>query len=360
MGTSDRDASSPRRDGPGPGAYGNETAFGKQPVRPSSGECCATPPLPALHKPHRCCFRLCLQHLGHLEALRASQWPLKTVHLPPARTTSQLTWAPKPLTLAILRRRLGPWGRQSVVKTDPMEPLARVRPLSCISCIAWPHLLAAAGTYGAVGAVGKQPLSTRPTSAAPSFGSSQRAALRPSEAPAPGTYSPNDRAARKSAPAYGMGTGTRDGLAPKNETPAPGAYAPMHGAFGKQPSRPQSASWGFPKSPRKGMAKEGHGPGPNQYNLPSTFGGPKWSVGTSDRGKVARGHDGPGPGSYGAAQGIGPQALSTRPTSARAKFGTSKRPDLRTSDAPPPNTYNPSTYTRILSSSLLSFPSHFI
>ena len=177
---------------------------------------------------------------------------------------------------------------------------------------------------------------------------------------------------KNTAPSWSMGG--RHGHDHASDTPGPDAYGADQTTIGRQTlsNRQTAASWGFGTSPRKSLERTDNVPSPDRYNIPEGFGSnrpktadsrrrnaPAWSLGTGGR-DSNHPHDGPGPGQYTSPQGIGPQALSTRPTSARAKFGTSKRPDLRTSDAPPPNTYNPSTYTRILSSSLLSFPSHFI
>ena len=61
-------------------------------------------------------------------------------------------------------------------------------------------------------------------------------------------------------------------------------------------------------------------------------------------------------GSYGASTGVGPQALSTKQSSPRYGFGTSKRADLRTSDAPSPDRYSPGTVTPIRPPLSLYYP----
>ena len=91
-----------------------------------------------------------------------------------------------------------------------------------------------------------------------------------------------------------------------------------------------------------------------QYELSNEFGpsrprsadsrrpnAPAFSMGHDAKGKL-RGStalDAPGPGAYTAPQGIGEQAVSTRPSSARVKFGTSTRDAMKPSDTPGPASY---------------------
>lgn len=85
-----------------------------------------------------------------------------------------------------------------------------------------------------------------------------------------------------------------------------------------------------------------------QYTVPDGFTtvvtkrrSPSFSIGKDAKGKLSRSTalESPGPGAYGAQDGIGPQTVSSKQSSATFKFGTSQRGRDGVNESPGPGAY---------------------
>lgn len=185
-------------------------------------------------------------------------------------------------------------------------------------------------------------------------------------APAPNQYKSTTTAvgrqalsSKPNAPGYSFGTSKRK-TAKRGAGPAPNAYNAAGSAFGRQrgvSKRTSSAVAVFGTSKRNGSSRtRGAAPAPNAYNVADAYSAgrasrsnskkpnaPAFSFGSSPRtGERAKGAGVPGPGNYGATvTAVGSQAVSTKPTSARTRFGTSRRDgSSHRSTTPAPNAYS--------------------
>jgi hypothetical protein len=203
----------------------------------------------------------------------------------------------------------------------------------------------APGTY--------DPKPSRPSSAAPVFGSEQRRPMSASQAipgpgsyqipskvnegpsysmsarnvrsgrnatPGPGQYNAKSGYARENTPAFSMGRARRGSLEIRDGIPGPGTYSstsrlegPKYG-FGSEPRDKnfRNASPGpgaysitdsldrkaFSMSGRRNSIIKSETPGPGAYEHSSTLNTPTYKFGKGARSSKARGKDVPGPGSY--------------------------------------------------------------
>lgn len=143
-----------------------------------------------------------------------------------------------------------------------------------------------------------------------------------SRSPGPGAYNPS-LTTKNSAPAYRMGSASRDGLYGKSGAPGPGNYDVRPATTGKNIRIGTSV-----RSPLNGNSTT---PGPGSYNYNSKVGeGPKFVMNPRrDEGKLQNSRYVPGPGAY------SPSVEYVKNSAPRSGMGTSQRGGLYSSKSNP-------------------------
>eukprot|EP00933_Yihiella_yeosuensis_P006603 TRINITY_DN111331_c0_g1_i1.p1 TRINITY_DN111331_c0_g1~~TRINITY_DN111331_c0_g1_i1.p1 ORF type:complete len:252 (-),score=20.95 TRINITY_DN111331_c0_g1_i1:142-897(-) len=163
------------------------------------------------------------------------------------------------------------------------------------------------------------------------------------ETPGPGQYSPPRLETTKqtrAAGGYGFGTSPRDIVRPST-APGPGEYNPQN------TKHRNSSQYGFGTAMRQNIKSPSQvtNPGPGSYENSAKMGyeGPKYTAGSRRAGQ--RPPDVPGPGSYHSSNGA-PSDLNQsgmlphRVASPKWGFGTSPRAGLSMNQSPGPGAYN--------------------
>lgn len=205
----------------------------------------------------------------------------------------------------------------------------------------------AADKYTQLGSFGKQPTDKQRTAPAFGFGTDlQRpkpVPLGQRSSPGPGAYSMVSSVGRQvisskpSSKIAKFGSSSRDDLYMKSETPAPNANS-LPSAMGKQPlsTRRSPATCGFGTSIQRPMASGAdklRDPGPGKYQSQSSMGRQPISRGTGGRsaGNVTFGsstrddlysiNKNPGPSTYNSKSSMGTQPLSSSRSNPSVTFG---------------------------------------